>query len=313
MDAIETLGGQCDGRILALNSYENRVYQVGMEDRGFIIAKFYRPERWSNEQILEEHQFSLQLAEQELPIVAPMADANGETLHQYQQFRFALFERRGGHAPDLDTPMNLEILGRLLARIHNIGHLSAFEHRPSINIDEYVRESAAFLSENHFIPGDLQPAYQSLIDDLLPMLERAFSSTHYESLRLHGDCHPGNLLWRDDQPNFVDFDDCRQGPAIQDLWMLLSGDRDQQQSQLQHLLKGYRQFAPFNGAELQLIEPLRTLRLVHYSGWLARRWDDPAFPMHFPWFNTQRYWSEHILTLREQFAALQEPPLSLPW
>ncbi len=312
LDAVEALGYFCDGRILALNSYENRVYQVGLEDTSPLIAKFYRPDRWSEQQILEEHAFCAELVAAELPIVAPMRDAHAVTLYQHQGFYFSLFERRGGHAPELDNGHNLEVMGRFMARMHNIGHEKTFTSRPAIDIHSYGHDSVSFLLREQFIPMELETAYRTLTEDLLKIVEQRFSDTHYETLRLHGDCHIGNILWRDDAPNFVDFDDCRRGPAVQDLWMLLSGDRPQQQAQLEKLLRGYRQFCPFNSAELNLIEPLRTLRIMHYSAWLARRWEDPAFPHNFPWFNSQRYWSDHILTLREQLAALQEPPLEMP-
>ena len=313
LDAVEAQGYRCDGRILALNSYENRVYQVGIEEQQPIIAKFYRPERWSQTQIQEEHDFCAELVINELPIVSPQADGRGITIQHHDNFMFSLFERRGGHAPELDNLNNLEIMGRFLGRMHNIGYLKPFKARPTIDIQTYALDSIDFLQTNQFIPMELETAYRTLTDDLAAILKQRFAETHYETLRIHGDCHPGNILWRDDAPNFVDFDDARMGPAVQDLWMLLSGDRDQQQGQLNRVLAGYQQFCPFSGAELNLIEPLRTLRIIHYSAWLARRWEDPAFPHNFPWFNTQRYWSDHILTLREQLSALQEPPLSMPW
>ncbi len=312
LDAVESQGYLSDGRILALNSYENRVYQVGIEDQAPLIAKFYRPHRWSKEQILEEHSFCQELVANEWPVVPPMIDTEGQTLRQHGDFWFALYERRGGHALELDNLHDLEIMGRYLGRLHNIGHLQAFQHRPTINIQSYAIDSAAFLQAQGFIPMELETSYRTLVDDLIGIMQQRFAETHFETLRLHGDCHPGNILWRDDAPNFVDFDDSRSGPAVQDIWMLLSGDRDQQQSQLNKILAGYRQFCPFNGAELNLVESLRTLRIINYSAWLARRWEDPAFPHNFPWFNSQRYWSDHILTLREQLAALLEPPLSLP-
>ncbi|WP_423897905.1 serine/threonine protein kinase [Candidatus Pelagadaptatus aseana] len=312
IQAIEAEGFFCDGRIYPLNSYENRVYQVGIEEADPVIAKFYRPQRWSREQIQEEHDFCLELADAEFPVVAPLLDHQGHSLRQQQGFFLAIYPRRGGQAPELDYADNLEVMGRSLGQLHNIGYNRLFEHRPTFDIDSFVRQSSQFLLENQFIPGELQPAYTSLIENILPRLEEAFANTRFESLRLHGDCHPGNILWRDDAPHYVDFDDARNGPAVQDIWMLLSGDKPQQQRQLQQVLTGYRQFCPFNAAELTLVEPLRTMRLINYSAWLARRWDDPAFPHNFTWFNTVRYWSDHILTLREQQAALQEQPLKLP-
>jgi Ser/Thr protein kinase RdoA (MazF antagonist) len=313
LDAVEAEGYFCDGRTLALNSYENRVYQVGIEDAQPLIVKFYRPNRWSLEQIQEEHDFCRELVGADLPVVPPMEDSDGNTIRFHKDFMFALFERRGGHAPELDNLHNLEVMGRFLGRMHNMGYERPFTHRPAIDVQSYGIDSMRFLLDKHFIPVELETPYRTLCDDLIAILQQRFAETRYEGLRLHGDCHPGNILWRDDAPNFVDFDDTRTGPAVQDLWMLLSGERDQQQGQLDKILQGYRQFCPFNGAELNLVESLRTLRIMNYSAWLARRWEDPAFPHNFPWFNTQRYWSDHILTLREQLAALQEPPLQMPF
>jgi Ser/Thr protein kinase RdoA (MazF antagonist) len=312
MDAIEAEGFRCDGRIFPLNSYENRVYQIGIEDSEPLIAKFYRPMRWTQEQIQEEHDFCLELAEDEFPVVAPLLDSHGISLRKQYDFWLAIYPRRGGHAPELDHENNLEVMGRFLGRLHNIGHIKNFQHRPTINVEEFAIQSSSFLLENDFIPAELQPAYNSLLEDILPRLQENFATVNYETLRLHGDCHPANILWRDNAPNFLDFDDARNGPAIQDLWMLLSGDRSQQQIQFEKVLSGYRQFCTFNSAELKLIESLRTLRVMNYSAWLARRWKDPAFPRSFTWFNTVRYWSDHILTLREQQSALREPPLQMP-
>jgi len=309
LDAIEAQGYKCDGRTLALNSYENRVYQIGIEDQQPIIAKFYRPDRWSKEQIKEEHTYCLELAEAEWPVVPPLMSSSGDTLLQYDDFNLALFERKGGRAPELDNLNNLEVLGRSLGRLHAIGAQRPFCERPAIDIQSYGIESSQFLLENNFIPDSLRPAYQSLSRDLIDTVQARFKEVPYSTNRLHGDCHIGNILWRDETPLFVDFDDCRSGPAIQDLWMLFSGERHEQQLQLETVLEGYELFYEFDNRELSLIESLRTLRLMHYSAWLARRWVDPAFPMAFSWFNTERYWAEHILTLREQQAILQEPPL----
>ncbi len=311
IDAVESQGYLSDARILGLNSYENRVYQVGIEDSDPLIAKFYRPERWSDEQILEEHEYSLHLAELEIPVVPPLRNKNGETLFHHAGFRFALYRRQGGHAPELDQWDNLEVIGRFLGRVHAASGEHLFQHRPTVDIDSYGHQSVKFLLENHFIPPELESAYSSLSQDLINVISQRFEETHFLTLRLHGDCHPGNILWRDDSPHFVDFDDARNGPAIQDLWMLLSGDRDQQSGQLKKLMQGYQQFCPFSPAELNLVESLRSLRIMQYAAWLARRWDDPAFPMNFPWFNTQRYWSDHILQLREQLALLNEAPLQV--
>ena len=309
MDAIESRDLMCDGRILALNSYENRVYQIGIEDAEPIIAKFYRPGRWSDQQILEEHALTFELAAQELPVVAPIARDEHTSLHHYQGFRFALYERKGGRSPELDFQDNLTILGRLLARMHAVGSRQSFQFRPSISIQDWAEDSRRFISEE-IIPAELRPAYETLTRDLiLRMHDTMQRAGSVRSIRVHGDCHAGNMLWRDELPHFVDFDDSRQAPAVQDLWMLLSGDRELQSVQLKKILQGYLQFNDFDFNELQLIEVLRTLRIMQYSAWLARRWKDPAFPMAFPWFNSVRYWEEHILSLREQLGALQEPPL----
>ena len=314
LDAIESQGYLSDARILALNSYENRVYQVGIDGAEPLIAKFYRPERWSEAQILEEHTFTQALAELEIPVVPPLTLGAGDTattLAHWQQFRFSLYPRKGGQAPELDNADNLLILGRFLGRIHAAGQSRTFDHRPELDVQSFAIDSYRFLLDKQFIPGELITAYRSLCEDLIDKLQQIFPRIDYRRIRLHGDCHPGNILWRDQAPHFVDFDDARNGPAVQDLWMLLSGDRQQQTLQLSEVLEGYRQFCDFNTAELALIEALRTLRIMHYAAWLARRWEDPAFPHNFPWFNTQRYWAEHILELREQLAAMDEPALAV--
>jgi Ser/Thr protein kinase RdoA (MazF antagonist) len=311
IDAVESQEFISDARILGLNSYENRVYQVGIEDSKPVIAKFYRPARWSDEQIIEEHNYTLDLADLEIPVVPPLKNTEGETLFEHGGFRFALYPRQGGHAPELDQLDNLTVIGRFMGRVHAASGEHCFKTRPTVSIDSYGIESMKYLLEQNFLPPELESPYKSLCNDLIGRVEKRFQDTHFTAIRLHGDCHPGNILWRDDSPHFVDFDDARNGPAVQDLWMLLSGDREQQTVQLQKLLTGYRQFCDFNRAELNLVESLRTLRIMQYSAWLARRWDDPAFPMNFPWFNTQRYWSDHILELREQLALLDEPPLQI--
>ena len=311
LDAVESVGFKSDARIMILNSYENRVYQVGLEDESPIIGKFYRPNRWSKEQILEEHQFSLELHAMELPVVAPLANEQGHSLHEFEGFLFALFPRQGGHAPELDNLDNLLTLGRTLGRMHKLGATSDFTHRPTISLQRYGVDSVSYLMENNFIPAALNEAYQTLTRDLLHRLERITQQLNWQSIRVHGDCHGGNILWRNNAPHFVDFDDTCMAPAIQDLWMLLSGDRNEQSLQMAEILEGYCEFMDFDLAELNLVEYFRTLRLLNYSGWLAQRWDDPAFPKAFTWFNTERYWAEHILELREQLAALDEPPLAL--
>ncbi len=310
MDAVESLGYRCDYRILTLNSYENRVYQVGIEDENPLITKFYRPDRWNKYQLLEEQQFIDELAHQELPVVAPLKDGEGKNIHLFRGFYFTLSPRRGGHSPELANLEHLQIIGRLLGRIHNIGQQRPFRHRPTLTPQSFGHDSVSYLLESDKIPTDYRAAYESLTRDLLALIDARFAAVQVRNIRVHGDCHCGNMLWRDEAPHFVDFDDTRMAPAIQDIWMLLSGREDQQRQQLDKILEGYYQFCDFDTTELQLIEPLRTLRIINYSAWLARRWDDPAFPRTFPWFNSVQYWGEHILELREQMAALQESPLS---
>lgn len=312
LNAVESLGLQCDARLLALNSYENRVYQVGIEEAEPVIAKFYRPQRWSDAAIREEHLFTLALAETELPVVTPIVDARGETLHQYDRFRFSVYPRCGGYWPELDSEEKYQRIGRLLGRMHALGAARDFEHRPTLSVEEFGTESGRYLLEHGFIPADLEPAYRTLVDDLLIRIRAGFERAgKLRTIRLHGDFHRGNILWNDAEIHIVDFDDCRMGPAVQDLWMLLEGARAAMTLQLDWLLEGYESFRPFDSRELHLIEPLRTLRMLHYSAWLARRWDDPAFPHHFPWFNSHRYWEEQILALREQAALMDEPPLAV--
>jgi len=310
MNAVESRGFRCDCRILALNSYENRVFQVGIEDEAPLIVKFYRPGRWSDAQLREEHRFTLELAEQELPVVAPLVQ-DGETLFNYGGFVFSLSPRQGGHAPEFDNLDNLLIMGRLLGRLHAVGAIRPFSHRPRLDSLSFGRESVALLLED-FVPSEYQANYRALSDDLLLSIEELFAAVNPAFIRTHGDCHAGNILWRNGTPHLVDLDDARMAPAIQDIWLMLSGDRQRQTAQLAEIIDGYSEFYDFHPRELRLIEALRALRLLHYSAWLARRWDDPAFPHHFPWFNTPRYWGEQILALREQLAALVEPPLQMP-
>ena len=312
LQAIDNAGFLTSGSFLALNSYENRVYQVGLEAGDFIIAKFYRPGRWSDEAILEEHAYTRELAELEIPVIAPIRSENGETLLYHDEFRFALFPRQGGRWPELDNPDNLRWLGRFIARIHACGASRPFAHRPRLTPQNFGHDSYQYLLEAGFVPPELAHNYRLAAEQVMELIDNLFESLGpFRQLRLHGDCHPGNILWTDQGPHFVDLDDCRTGPAIQDLWMLLSGEMDEMRQQFRYLLEGYEEFFEFDRLELQLIEALRSLRLLHYSAWLARRWHDPAFPMHFPWFNTPRYWEEQMLTLREQLEKLQAPPLSL--
>jgi Ser/Thr protein kinase RdoA (MazF antagonist) len=315
LDALASAGLAGDGRLLALNSYENRVYQVWLDDAGSgpssVVAKFYRPARWSDAQIVEEHAFACELAGREIPVVAPLGNAGG-TLHEFRGFRFAIYPRRGGRTPELEDPETLEWMGRFIGRIHALGAVRPFAERPALDPETFGREPRDWLLESGFVPADLLEAWKSASRLALEGVARCYERAGgVRTLRLHGDCHAGNVLWTDDGPHFVDFDDCRTGPAIQDLWMLLSGDRASMTRQLSDVLAGYEDFHEFDPRELHLLEALRTLRLIHYSAWLARRWDDPAFPAAFPWFNTQRYWQDRILELKEQVSLMDEEPLQV--
>ena len=309
LDALESLGYRCDGALMALNSYENRVWQIGIEDAAPVIAKFYRPERWSDEQIAEEHEFTAVMVADELPVVTPLV-IDGRTLFAHEGFRFSVFPRQGGRAPEFCEPQILEWMGRLMARIHQVGAREPFVVRETLDIRSFGIDSRDWLLDSGVIPGELASVWAGVADQALDRAAEAFvRAGAVRQLRLHGDCHAGNVLWTQDGPHFVDFDDARMGPAIQDLWMLLSGDAEDMGRQFGHVLAGYEMFREFDDRELQLVEALRTLRLMHHSAWLARRWDDPAFPSAFPWFATNRYWEERILELREQIAAMQESAL----
>ena len=316
LDALDSVGFAGDGRLLALNSYENRVYQVAMQEGPPCVAKFYRPNRWTDAQILEEHAFVRELDEEEIPVVAPLSSSGDRTLHAFGGYRFAVYRNCGGRAPELEDRATREWLGRFIGRIHAVGSRTAFRERPALDIESFGEEPRDWLLAHGFVPPDLVAAYQSIIELALAGVRRAFARAgEVRTLRLHGDCHAGNVLWLPEGanvgPHFVDFDDSRTGPAIHDLWMLLSGERDEMASQLADILVGYEDFHEFDRRELVLVEALRSLRLIHYAAWLARRWDDPAFPAAFPWFNTQRYWQDRILELREQVAAMDEPPLDV--
>src|SRR5262245_38070420 len=310
LDAVSALGLRPDGRLLALSSYENRVYQVWLEDDArdigsAVVAKFYRPGRWSEAQIDEEHAFARELAEREIPVVAPIHNGT------FSGFVCAVYPRRGGRTPELGDPKTLEWIGRFLGRIHAVGSTRKFVNRETLSIQTFGHDARAYLLKSSLVPADLLEAWKAVTEQALQLVEACYARAgEVKNIRLHGDCHPGNILWTDDGPHFVDLDDSRMGPAMQDLWMLLSGDRASMSLQLREVLKGYERFADFPRNELNLLEALRTLRLIHYSAWIARRWDDPAFPAAFPWFNTQRYWQDRILELREQIALMQEEPLS---
>jgi Ser/Thr protein kinase RdoA (MazF antagonist) len=306
---MEELGFRCDGRFLALNSYENRVYQIGIEDREPVVTKFYRPGRWSDEAIHEEHSFSMELAAADIPVVAPLT-IDGKSLHHIGNFRLSVSPCRGGRAPELDDEDLMRQLGRLVARMHLLGQTKSFLHRPMLDIETYGYQSCDYLLEESFVPASLEDAYGSIVQHLFENIDACFDRAgDVRDIRLHGDFHPGNVLVAGDRLHIVDLDDTRTGPAVQDLWMFLSGDRNEQTPQLATLLDGYQEFRDFDARELNLIEALRTLRIMHYAAWLARRWEDPAFKLAFPWFNSHRYWDEHILSLREQAALMEESPL----
>jgi len=311
LDSIESQGFSTDARVAPLNSYENRVYQVGIEGSSPIIAKFYRPCRWDDAAILEEHSFTRSLAELEIPVIAPIADEAGQTLRFHQGYRFSLCQRQGGQAPEPGDFDQINWLGRLLGRIHAVGKASPFAHRPTLSIETFAIAPSQFILENQFLPMALEKKYEQVTSLLHTGILEIFNSIEALNLiRCHGDCHIGNILWhRETGPWFVDFDDCRMAPAVQDLWMLLEGNRMSQIHQLAEILDGYTEFCEFNTAELRLIEPLRSLRMIHYAGWLAKRWTDPAFPKSFTWFNTPNYWPTHIAELEEQLLALEKSPL----
>ncbi|MEO0576589.1 MAG: serine/threonine protein kinase [Pseudomonadota bacterium] len=312
LNAVESVGYQCNGDFLALNSYENRVYRVTLDDATRVVVKFYRPQRWSNDAIAEEHDYACAMAALDLPVVPPR-DHNGATLHEFDQHRFAVFDCVGGHWPALDSSDTLKQLGRLTGRIHLAGAQARFSHRGSVSLESHGYDARDYLLDNEIIPESLEEAYATLADDILEHLDEQFDDgAGFAQLRIHNDLHPGNVLEDGDRLHIVDTDDVANGVAIQDLWMFLSGNEDEQSGQLSALLEGYESFRNFDIGELSLIEPLRTLRLMHYAAWLARRWEDPAFQRAFPWFDSVRYWNEHILSLREQLALLSEPPVLRP-
>ncbi|OGA99271.1 MAG: stress response serine/threonine protein kinase YihE [Burkholderiales bacterium RIFCSPHIGHO2_12_FULL_69_20] len=325
LDALDATGLRGDGRLLQLNSYENRVFQVMLEDGGAVVAKFYRPGRWSDAQILEEHGFAAELAAAEVPVVAPLVLGDGQTLAHAliagQPFRLAAYPRRSGHGPELDQPDTLRWLGRFIARLHAVGEQRAFVHRRTLDAQTFGHAPLARLLDADLIPPAQLDAWRSTCQQALALVDAAFAAVPAQPLRLHGDCHPGNILWRElvetqgdsSGPHIVDLDDAVMGPAIQDLWMLLSGSPDAMRGQMAAVLQGYRQFRRFDVRELALIEPLRTLRMIHHSAWLAERWSDPAFPPAFPWFGTAGYWGQQTMQLQEQIEAMGAPPLDLDW
>ena len=309
LDAVESLGFYCDGRVMALNSYENRVFQVGIEEAQPLIAKFYRPGRWSDEQIQEEHDFTLELAQAGGQAIAPLV-YQGQSLHRFNGYRFALFPRKGGHAPELDNDDHLFELGRFLGRIHSIGECQVFRHRPTLSVDDYARSGQQAVLQSGLL-GSYHQRYQVLTETLLRVCAQRLTEIAAPLIRVQGDCHGGNMLWRDGELMLLDFDDCRMAPAMQDIWMLLSGSPLQQQQGLSEVLEGYEEYRVFPRRELELIEPLRTLRIIYYSGWLARRREDPAFVMAFPHFGTEHWWLEHLNALDQQKILLNQPTLTL--
>ncbi len=325
LDALDGVGLRGDGRLTALSSYENRVYQVQLEDGSAVVTKFYRPGRWSDAQIQEEHDFTRELENAEVPAVGPMW-LGGASLHHFGGFAFSVSPRRGGRGPELDDGEVLEWIGRFMARFHAVGASRAFVHRPALNLQTFGEDARNWLLDNERVPLDVQARWADVSRQVLDMVGRhdclvgrapASGEAPIRLLRLHGDCHPGNILWTPTDvpaaagpgPHFVDLDDSRTGPAVQDLWMLLSGDRQQRQRQLAALVDGYEQFREFDRRELVLIEPLRSLRLIHYSAWLARRWEDPIFPINFPWFGSSDYWKGQVQMLEDQCEAMAEDPL----
>ncbi|MBF0414807.1 MAG: serine/threonine protein kinase [Magnetococcales bacterium] len=311
LNAVETLGWRCDGHLMGLNSYENRVYQVGLEDHPTVVVKFYRPGRWSDDAIIEEHLFCLELAELEIAAIPPLV-IHGKTLHHAFGFRFSVTPRQGGRTPDLEDVAILERLGRFIGRIHAVAKTRPFVHRPHLNTEAFGVQTSQFLLQSGMIPANWVQSYKELLTHLLALIDKGFQqASPFQAMRLHGDCHAGNMLWTDTGPCFVDFDDARMGPPVQDLWMCLSGSREERTLQMQALLTGYQQFHTFPLKSLCLIEPLRTLRMIHHTAWIAKRWHDPAFPKAFPWFAEGRFWDNHIQALQEQIIAMEEPPLDI--
>ena len=308
LDAAASVGLESNGRLLALNSYENRVYQVGTAEALYVL-KFYRAQRWSDEQIGEEHAFTAELAAAELPVAAPLR-LGERTLLRYEEFRFAVFPWMRGRSPELDQPDARAMLGRALARLHRIGAVRPFHARPRLTIARLGHEARAAVLASELLPASLTERYAQASARVLELIEQTFAEVGaLSAVRIHGDCHLGNLLWNEHGPVFVDLDDCMSGPRVQDLWMLLSGSPWEQQHQWEQLLEGYQQFGDFDFREMRLIEPLRALRMLHHAGWVAQRWADPAFPRAFPWFGEVRNWESYITDLFEQSITIESQPL----
>jgi Ser/Thr protein kinase RdoA (MazF antagonist) len=308
LDGIESTGVQVDSGLLALNSYENRVYQFHDDNKVKYVTKFYRPQRWSKQAILEEHQFAIELAEEELPIVAPLV-IDGTSLFEHNGYHFAMFPCRGGRIFEVDNLDQLEWMGRFIGRIHAVASRKGFQHRTTITTEDKLVRARGVIKSSGFVDISIENAFFTILDQVIDLASQQYKPLN--GIRLHGDCHAGNILWTDEGPHFVDLDDCCTGPAVQDLWMMLSGDRANQTLQLDTLLSGYEEFHSFEMKELALVESLRTMRVVNYMAWLCERWQDPAFPHNFPWFNTAKYWEQQVLMLKEQYAALQQPSISL--
>jgi Ser/Thr protein kinase RdoA (MazF antagonist) len=318
--AVDFAGLTPDGRLMALNSYENRVYRVGVEPvpdtdapphvlADAVVIKFYRPGRWTDAQIREEHAFAAELSSAELQVAAPWS-RDGETLHRHHGFRFTVFQCWRGSAPELDAPEHRALVGRSLGRLHAIGRCSPFQTRGRVTDWECGARARREILQRDLMPDYLAEKYEEVSGRLVSAVSSSWEAAGpMRNLRLHGDCHLGNVLWNEHGPVFVDLDDCLAGPAVQDLWMLCSGNAAQQQREWAHLLEGYEQFSAFDHAELRLVEPLRAVRMLNHAAWLAARWADPAFPKAFPWFADARYWERHIAELQEQLEAVEDPPL----
>jgi len=308
-EAAESIGIEPSGRLFALNSYENRVYQLGDEDGALWVLKFYRPARWTDQQIGEEHSFTFELAAAELPVAAPLT-RDGTSLFVHQRMRFAAFPYLAGRAPELDDLATMTLLGRALARIHAIGARTRFAHRPALTLERLGNQARTFVIRSGFVPEALTEQYARVSEQVIGRVRQSFEGFGpLPAVRIHGDCHGGNILWRQQGPLFVDLDDCMSGPRIQDLWMFLAGDAAAQQATWAALMEGYELFGEFDYAELMLVESLRSLRILHHAGWIAHRWHDPAFPRAFPWFADSRFWERHIADLFEQLSAMDDPPI----
>ena len=303
MNALESIGYQPTGAVFTMNSYENRVYDVGIENAGNIVAKFYRPNRWIKEQILEEHQFLQNLNTYEIPVIAPIENNNGETLFEFDGYFFTVFPKFGGRAIELNTAEDYTVMGRLLARIHQVGEGVLFQHRKILTPQFYGWESLSFLRESSLIPAEIMGGYDALVTQLLNQVDAIWRQVDFRNIRVHGDCHLGNIL-QNHQTYFLDFDDALNAPAVQDLWMFVTGERHEMSQQMSFLLEGYTQLREF---KLSLVEALRSLRMIHYSAWIAKRWDDPTFKHNFSFIDTPMYWQQHMQDLREQITILHEP------